>query len=131
MRSLVLVFIALVMFAPPAEAQSPDNMMHPWDRQFRPQQVVGRWQVTGWNPGSTRGRFNYQGVVVVSRTGRTFRVVWRIGKRRFVGIGILRGPIFSVAYNGGLATYIVRSEGLDGVWSRRNGTRLGREGWTR
>ena len=131
MRSLVLVFIVLVMFGPPAASQSPDNMMHPWDRQFRPQQVVGRWQVTGRNPGSTRGRFNYLGVVVVRRTGCTFRVVRRIGKRRFVGIGILRGLKFSVAYNGGLAKYIVRSEGLDGVWSRRNGTRLGREGWTR
>lgn len=130
----ILGFFLTFLIIPAVWAQSADNRAHPWDTTERtdPAAVVGEWQVTGWNPGGTEGPADYTGVVQVERTGETYRVVWRIGEQQqFVGNGILRGPMFFVAYDGGLATYIIRSEGLDGVWTTSDGTRLGREGWVR
>jgi hypothetical protein len=134
MRKLTCLILFLsIPFIPAAWGQSADNRAHPWDTTERtdPSVVLGEWQVIGWNPGSAEGPADYRGVVQVERTDETYRVVWRIGSQQFIGNGILRGPMFFVAYNGGLATYIIRSEGMDGIWATTEGTRLGREGWTR
>ena len=46
---------------------------------------VGQYFVQGTNPGSTS---EYRGTVSVERAGQTYRVIWIVGSRRYVGTGI-------------------------------------------
>ena len=45
----------------------------------------GTFQVTGTNPGGTG---SYTGMVAVTPTGDTFRVVWRVGSATVTGTGL-------------------------------------------
>lgn len=95
---------------------------------------TGSFRVQGSNPG---GSGAYQGVVEVSRTGDTFKIVWRIGSDTFVGTGIGDGDFLAVSYvssgsNTGLALYSrqERDNSWLGFWTTAGGTKLGQERWT-
>lgn len=93
---------------------------------------AGRYKLVGENPG---GAGQYQGTVVVTATGDTFNVVWRIGNSRYTGVGVWAESIFSVAYYGsnltGVAVYRqTNGGGWNGVWAVKGANRLGKEVWT-
>lgn len=91
--------------------------------------IEGRYTVTGINP---TGGGSYRGVATVRRTGETYRVVWRVAGRTFVGTGISLGGVLSIAYNGGLAVYRPGPDGaFEGQWAPTGSTRLGTERWRR
>jgi hypothetical protein len=74
---------------------------------------VGHYMVRGTNPnGST-----YNGEVLVTRTGQTFRVVWRIGRQSFVGTGIASDETIAVSYQaGGRAGIALYGRKFSGRW---------------
>lgn len=90
-------------------------------------EITGVWQVAGANAG---GR-TYRGRAAVRRVGDVYRVVWRIGRSTYWGVGILTGNVLSVAYNGGLAVYTVTASGLRGRWTTLRGARILTENWSR
>jgi hypothetical protein len=58
---------------------------------------VGHYMVRGTNPNGS----SYTGEVLVTRTGQTFRVLWRIGRQSFVGTGIAEDETIAVSYQAG------------------------------
>ena len=93
---------------------------------------VGHYVVRGTNPGSARP---YIGVVVVEKTGDTYRVQWIIGGDTYTGTGIGSDDFLAVAYGAGnqigLALYNRRSNGVwDGVWTINGGRQIGTDVWT-
>ena len=93
---------------------------------------AGQYAVRGENPG---GGGTYRGSVEVTRTGQTFRVVWVVGKDRFVGTGIGDETFVGVTYRSGNATgialYAADGEDWKGVWTYDGGTQVGTERWVR
>lgn len=87
--------------------------------------ITGVWGVVGAN---ARGQ-TYRGRVAVRRVGDVYRVIWRIGRSTYAGVGIRTGNILSVAYNGGLAVYRITPRGLVGQWTTTRGTRILSENW--
>jgi hypothetical protein len=88
---------------------------------------VGHYMVRGTNPNGS----SYTGEVLVTRTGQTFRVAWRIGRQCFVGTGIAVEDSIAVSYQtgprAGVALYGRKPSGRwEGVWamagSRETGT---------
>ena len=67
---------------------------------------AGTYAVEGTNPGSG-GR--YKGTVSVEQTGETYRVIWIINNRQYIGDGA----------------------GYTGVWTYAAGTKMGAERWQR
>ena len=99
----------------------------PADGVTPPVQITGVWQIAG---GNSRGQ-TYRGAVAVRQAGQVYRVVWRIGRTTYWGVGILTGRTFSVAYQSGLAVYQVTPSGLIGRWVTMRGTVLQSENWRR
>lgn len=93
---------------------------------------VGTYDVEGSNPGSTS---SYHGTVTVERTGQTYRVVWVVGNRRYVGTGIGNGEFIAVSYRShndtGLAMYGAEGRNWNGVWTYAGGRQIGQEVWSR
>ena len=93
---------------------------------------VGRYEVTGTNPG---GGSSYSGTVTVSRTGQTYRVIWNIGGTRYEGTGIGDKDFIAVSYrsgnNTGLALYGAAGDDFEGVWTYAGGRQIGTEKWER
>lgn len=107
---------------------------------------VGRYSVSGTNPdsGST-----YKGTVVVTRTGETYRVVWKIGGTTYYGTGLgahyegdhyVVGPatpddtVLSVGYVSsgtyGQAFYVLNDDGTwRGVWTYDGSNEVATEDW--
>lgn len=109
---------------------------------------TGTFDVIGTNPDNNG---EYRGVVTVTRTGQTYRVVWDVQGARFVGTGlgavirnnqIIVGPAqkgdvaISVAYvsdsSFGIALYFEQEDGSwEGVWTYGGSERVATENWYR
>ena len=92
---------------------------------------TGKFIVTGQNPGSSS---HYKGAVSVKKTGDTYRVVWKIGRTIYRGVGIYSKPIFSVAYYSrkltGIAVYKEQDDGAwRGEWTVMGSRLIGFEDW--
>ena len=92
---------------------------------------VGQYFVQGTNPGSTS---EYRGTVSVERAGQTYRVIWIVGSRRYVGTGIGNKDFIAVSYKSnrgdtGLALYGASGENWTGVWTYAGGHEIGTEVW--
>ena len=61
----------------------------------------GTYSVTGTNPG---GSGTYRGIVTVSRTGETYKVIWDIAGTRFTGSGLGAAPVKGGAVMGPAAS---------------------------
>jgi hypothetical protein len=109
------------MVKKPMDKQPGDGVTPPMG------QITGVWVVTGANG---RGQ-TYRGAAAVRRVGDVYRVVWRIGRSTYWGVGILTGRVFSVGYKGGLAVYQVTPAGMVGRWTTIRGTRILGENWRR
>lgn len=88
---------------------------------------VGTYRVEGKGPdGGT-----YRGTATIDATGETYRVVWLIGKDKFVGTAVGNDDFFAVSYksgsNTGVAVY--GKDGADwvGIWTYAGGTAVGGE----
>jgi hypothetical protein len=93
---------------------------------------VGRYQISGKNPGGASG---YSGTVSVEQTGQTYRVTWTVGRDRYVGTGIGNREFLAVSYHSGnstgLALYSAKGGNWDGVWAYSDGRQIGTETWSR
>ena len=93
---------------------------------------AGTYVVEGTNPGSA-GR--YKGTVSVEQTGETYRVIWIINNRQYIGTGIGDQKFIAVSYKvgdkTGLALYGADGDGYTGVWTFAEGTKMGAERWAR
>jgi len=93
---------------------------------------VGTYAVEGANPG---GGGRYKGIVSVEQTGETYRVIWVINDKQFIGTGIGDKKFIAVSYkvgaNTGLALYGADGDGFTGVWAYAGGTTMGAERWLR
>jgi hypothetical protein len=93
---------------------------------------AGRYRIEGTNPGN---QSRYAGAVQVERTGQTYRVVWIVGKSRYVGTGIGSKEFLAVTYGtgagNGVALYAADGGNWKGLWSNLGGRALGSEIWTR
>ena len=125
---LLICLVAGLLLAAPAAAQKTEPPGGGVTTPMAPMApITGVWVVTGAN---ARGQ-TYRGAAAVRRVGDVYRVVWRIGRSTYWGVGILTGRTFSVAYQAGLAVYQVTPQGLIGRWSTMRGTRLLGENWRR
>ncbi|PLX37334.1 MAG: hypothetical protein C0606_11805 [Hyphomicrobiales bacterium] len=129
--ALAAAFLAMMMAVLPAAADP-----------------VGRYTVVGDNPDSGG---KYRGTVQVSRTGKTYKVVWKIAGTTYVGTGlgaVIRDgkfnigaaepsdSILSVGYVSGrtfgMAFYIEQPDGSwEGVWTYGGSRKVAREQWFR
>lgn len=89
--------------------------------------ITGVWVVVGSNG---RGQ-TYRGAAAVRRVGDVYRVVWKIGRSTYWGVGIRSGSTLSVAYQSGLAVYQITPNGMRGRWTTMRGTRILSENWRR
>ena len=90
---------------------------------------VGHYMVRGTNPNGS----SYTGEVLVTRTGQTFRVVWRIGRQSLSGRG-LRPTKPSRSYQAGgragIALYGRKFSGRwEGVWTVAGSRETGTDVW--
>ena len=93
---------------------------------------VGHYRIAGANPG---GGDPYAGIVIVERTGETYRVTWSVGGLTYVGTGIGNDKGLAVSYQAGsqtgIAIYLAEGNGWKGAWTYSGGRTLGAEAWTR
>lgn len=118
--------------APTQEISPTQPITPPPNFPLRPNAAapLGQWKVLGSNPGEPQKR--YQGSVSITQLGQTYRVVWTVENQQIVGHGILFNGVFSVAYTGGIAVYVLNAQGQwEGQWSPNNGPTLGLEVWAR
>jgi hypothetical protein len=128
---LTTIAIALLALALPATASADP---------------VGRYNVSGTNPDHGG---DYAGTVKVTRTGQTYRVVWKIEKDEFSGTGlgikmvdgrIVTGPAsendigISIAYSSGdsfgAVAYFEQPDGRwHGVWAYDGWDHIATEDW--
>jgi hypothetical protein len=92
---------------------------------------VGSYDVEGTNPDGSK----YTGSVTVSRTGQTYRVIWRIGNTRYNGTAIGDKDFLAISYQSGsqsgLALYGADGDDWKGIWTYSGGTSVGAELWSR
>ncbi len=93
---------------------------------------VGKYSVEGTNPG---GGSEYSGSVSVEKTGETYRVVWVVGDKRYVGTGIGNKDFIAVSYKSGndtgLALYAPDGDDWKGIWAYSGARIMGTEVWKR
>jgi hypothetical protein len=93
---------------------------------------VGKYEVTGTNPGSGS---SYTGQVTVERTGDTYKVTWIVAGKRYDGTGIGNADFLAVSYRSGndtgLALYGQEGDGWKGIWAYAGSKQLGSESWER
>ena len=92
---------------------------------------VGSYRVEGKGPdGGT-----YRGTATIDATGETYRVIWLIGKDKFVGTAVGNEEFFAVSYksgsNTGVAVYGKDGNDWVGIWTYSGGTAVGAEKLTR
>jgi hypothetical protein len=88
---------------------------------------VGDYTVVGKGPDG----HSYRGTASIEATGETYRVVWLIGKQKFVGTAVGNDDFFAVSYKSGsstgVAVYGKDGDGWVGVWTYAGGTSVGAE----
>lgn len=88
---------------------------------------VGSYRVEGKGPDGG----SYRGTATIDATGETFRVVWLIGKDKFVGTAVGNDDFFAVSYksgsNTGVAVYGKDGDDWVGIWTYSGGTAVGAE----
>ena len=92
---------------------------------------VGHYKVEGTSPDDGGA---YSGVVVVTKTGDTYKVVWTIDGTKYFGTGIGADDFITISYAAdgktGVALYGHSKGGWKGAWTYAGGTKLGTETWT-
>jgi hypothetical protein len=93
---------------------------------------VGKYSVEGTNPG---GGSEYRGTVSVEKTGDTYRVIWAVGGKRYIGTGVGNKDFIAVSYKSGndtgLALYAPDGDDWKGVWAYSGARIMGTEVWKR
>jgi hypothetical protein len=91
---------------------------------------AGIFKVTGTNPGSATP---YAGAVMVTPTGSTFKVEWRIAGQSIIGTGLWVDEKFVVGYPGNsVAVYTDQGGNVwQGHWANGASTEVGTERWTK
>lgn len=92
----------------------------------------GTYKVEGKAPDGS----SYSGTAVVSASGQTFKVVWTLGKEKYIGTAVGNDDFFAVTYDAGgsahgLAVYGRKDDGWMGVWTMSGDTKVGAEKLTR
>jgi hypothetical protein len=93
---------------------------------------VGKYTVKGSSPGTER---NYEGQVMVRKTGDTYQIVWEIGGQVAFGTGMGGDNFLVVTYLSGrqvgLALYARKPDGSwEGRWTQLGGRVIENEHWT-
>lgn len=77
----------------------------------------------------------YTGVATIERSGDAYLVTWKLGKVKYLGIGVRAADVLSVAYYGqmsGVIAYRIDGDKLLGSWAIANTNgKLGSEILTR
>jgi hypothetical protein len=86
------------------------------------------------NRGTKGNGTPFSGVVTVSKTGDTYRVVWVVAGQTYTGTGIGSDDFLAVSYRSGndtgLALYNRKSDGSwVGIWTYAGGQRIGTDVW--
>lgn len=93
---------------------------------------VGHYSVEGTNPD---GHGTYSGEVAVTKTGDTYKIVWKIGGEEYVGTAVGDSKFLGMSYKSGdetgLALYGDSGSGWTGIWTYAGSRTLGTERWTR
>lgn len=96
--------------------------------------IAGVYEVKGKNPSGQA----YEGRATVKSDQGVYHVVWKIGKSRHVGTGLLKDDQFSVVYKSaqrkdqrpGLVVYEMQDDGsMVGVYVGLGSNDMGREQW--
>jgi hypothetical protein len=79
--------------------------------------IAGRYGITGNNPDGS----SYTGTLNVTALSSAYQLIWTVGEKLHIGIGILEGNILVVGWGSrqcGIVSYQVQSNGnLDGKWA--------------
>jgi hypothetical protein len=81
--------------------------------------IEGQYAVKGVNPNGSQ----YVGTLEVKRTGAAVRLIWQVGKSKYVGTGLQTDNVLSVAYSVpgavgcGVVVYRISPNLLNGVWT--------------
>ena len=96
--------------------------------------IEGVYTVEGQNPGQPG---SYKGEAQVKQTGRTYTVVWRIGKTQQVGTGIVIDNVLSIVFSPvgssrpGVAVYNITDQRVSGgVWTTLGSQVVAEEIWS-
>lgn len=95
------------------------------------QAIGGKYEVRGTNPS---GKGVYSGTVQITpKGGELYQVRWDVGTT-FSGVGIVRGPVFSVGWGHadkpgyGVVHYVIDPDGsLRGTWATADASGAGTE----
>lgn len=88
---------------------------------------VGVYAVKGTNPDGSA----YSGTITVTKTGQTWRVVWKSGDQTVNGTALVMNNLLAVGYDGGVGIYRPQGNGWVGEWAERGQTNFGKETWER
>jgi len=97
--------------------------------------ICGKYKIMGKNPGSTS--YSYSGMLEINKTGEIYSLFWRMRKpdRQFRGVGLLKGNLLSVAFEGiimGIVVYEIDNQGtIRGIWTGCNEKSFGIEEGTK
>jgi hypothetical protein len=90
----------------------------------------GTYSVSGSNPD---GGASYEGTVTITKTGDTFKIVWKIGDTSTTGTAVGNDEILSIGYASGakpgVGLYVKQDGKWKGVWSYLGQTSVGQESW--
>lgn len=96
--------------------------------------IEGVYAIEGSSPGDLA---HYKGEAMVKRTGETFSVAWKIGTQVFIGTGLVRDQVFSVAFRdsrtnafAGVASFRIENDKVrEGIWAQLGSKLMGSESW--
>ncbi len=122
-RLLTIVLFLGILTSPKIQAQQKPPQL-PQQKPKQEKSISAIYESKGKNPDGT----DYKGVVVIQKYGDTYRVAWHYGSGTVpvLGMGILKGDIFSVSYfitlqadivSVGLVSYRVEGDRLVGEWT--------------
>jgi hypothetical protein len=96
--------------------------------------IEGVYAIEGSPPG---GSAHYKGEAMVKRTGEIYSVAWKIGAQVFIGTGLVRDQVFSVAFRDGrtnafvgVASFRIENDKVrGGAWAQLGSKQMGSETW--
>ncbi len=92
---------------------------------------TGTYSVKGTNPGNDG---TYSGTVTITKTGDTFKIVWKINDDVTTGTAVGNDDILSIGYASGskpgVGLYVKDNGVWKGVWSYLGQTSVGSEIWS-
>jgi len=97
-------------------------------------EIEGQYNCEGSSLGTTGV---YKGTVSIIKNGEAYNVTWTIGTQTYIGVGILKGNIFSVGYTSsdkswfGVIVYKISEGTFTGTWAMNGGKKLSSEKLTK